>query len=497
MIRRLIFLIATVIGLGESLVADDYYNYGNWYVDEHSAYGVTGFIDKNGRLGKKGNSYIFFTNGGKNYIYRVDTDGNPNMHPNNPDATGQIATRTFTFISSHYGVHGGNGYGEFYVDDTGIYYGANNGVYRWDFDWSNETTVVSKGYHFAETFARNKTTGEWWCADGGRDVFKWSKESDSWEKQFTHKDLGGSHHDGMEIVNNTIFVSDMTSAYIATYKLNEDGDVINKTKPDRVYEYTSSTSVEGMGYGANQHLWISHGTITEIGGGVLQEELAVCTQEFISGTKWQMLSSKCDINESIEFKDTTIMKMVDDGLEVITDDEPIANYYRSLGYKVGNTLELNRGEGFWVVSREDNITHEFIGNESTVAIELKKNTTRFIGLPHTKEIDLDSLFRDKGVVEIRHFDTPTNSWKSWQGDHSNTDISSIVDGRGFYICVSKDLNLSLSNISPVMESIEDINSTLGQSITLDASKSFDKDGEIVEYIWSEDSKVLSTQKIDH
>ena len=74
------------------------------------------------------------------------------MHPNNHDETGSISPRSFTFVNSHVVSYGTEHENAFYVDDTGIYYGARLGIKRWDFDWSNETTIVSTPSPYCQTF---------------------------------------------------------------------------------------------------------------------------------------------------------------------------------------------------------------------------------------------------------------------------------------------------------------------------------------------------------
>ena len=95
----------------------------------------------------------------------------------------------------------------------------------------------------------------------------------------THPDLVGGHHDGMEIIGDSLFISDMTSDTIIQYRLNAAGDVIDPPgTPYNTFIYTTPAyrNVEGMGYGPNKHIWISGWnsyTIYEIGGGRLQQEI--------------------------------------------------------------------------------------------------------------------------------------------------------------------------------------------------------------------------------
>ncbi len=278
--------------------ADDYFVYANWNPGVSYTTGVNGYVDVNGYLGDPGEEYLFFTGGPSHggvhtaYIYRVETAGDPNMHPDNPDATGPIAVRTFTQVSTHsMGTYASGHDNAFYVDDTGIYYGAadnaqdrvpgwstvkDGGVFRWDFDWTNETCVVSvPAPAKTQTLARNPQTGDWWVGASNRKLYRW--DGSSWVYQFKHPNLRGNHHDGMEIIGDSLFISDRTSDKIAQYRLDASGNAIDPPRtPYNTFTYSADPDVEGMGFGPNKHIWISGWdsyTIYEIGGGKLQQEL--------------------------------------------------------------------------------------------------------------------------------------------------------------------------------------------------------------------------------
>ncbi len=266
--------------------ADDYFVYANWNPGVSYTAGVNGYVDDKGDLGDPGEEYLFFTGGPSYggahtaYIYKVETAGDPNTHPDNPDNTGPVTPRTFTLVSSHdMGTYSSGHENAFYVDDTGIYYGAApgwGGIYHWDFDWNpigwEVSTPAPAG---TQTLARNPNTGDWWVGLADRKLYRW--DGSSWIYQFTHPNLAGDHHDGMEIIGDSLFISDMTSDKIIQYRLNASGDVIDPPgTPYNTFTYAAGPSVEGMGFGPNRHIWISGWssyTIYELGGGKLQPEL--------------------------------------------------------------------------------------------------------------------------------------------------------------------------------------------------------------------------------
>ena len=284
---------------------EDYYLYGVWNLgapgSDHLT-GMNGYVDEDGVTGwgDPGDEYIVLTGGPSYggphwaYVYRVDTAGDPNMHPDNPEATGPVGARTFTLINSHYmGVYASGHDNAFYVDQTGIYYGPSDnpprdgalgwgsmmgcGIFHWDFDWNPVACVVpTPAPLWAQTLAHNPATGDWWTANFARDVYKW--DGLVWAYQFTHPSLGGGHHDGMEIIRDSLFISDMTSDVIIQYRLDESGNVIDPppNPPYKTFTYSTLAHVEGMGFGPNRHIWIAGWnsfTIYEIGGGALQQEL--------------------------------------------------------------------------------------------------------------------------------------------------------------------------------------------------------------------------------
>jgi len=277
---------------------DDYFLYSSFNPGVSHVCAIDGFVDEAGAIeGLPGAEYLIFTGGPlyegdiTAYIYRVETAGDPDTHPDNPLNTGPIAPRTFTFVNSHYlGYYACAHDNAFYVDQTGIYYGPSDNargdapgwatfmggaIFQWDFGWNLMGCVVPTAAPGGnQTLARNPNNGDWWAGRSGRAMYKW--DGASWVHQFDAPHLGGSHHDGLEVIGNSLYVSDMTSDLIIQYRLDDLGNAMDPPgSPAKTFFYTASPAVEGMGYGPNQHIWISSGgaTLYELGGGALQVAL--------------------------------------------------------------------------------------------------------------------------------------------------------------------------------------------------------------------------------
>ena len=93
-------MIVSVLAVMPSVqAADDYFIYAKYYPTGQSGLGACG-----GYVDADGNEYIYYWTGspaGMAYKVQVETDGDPNMHPDNPNATGPMANRTFTEVSNH------------------------------------------------------------------------------------------------------------------------------------------------------------------------------------------------------------------------------------------------------------------------------------------------------------------------------------------------------------------------------------------------------------
>jgi hypothetical protein len=245
-----------------------YYNYWTWDSGQSSAYGVDGWVDG-------GTDKIIFYSGSTAYIYQVTTAGNANLHPLNPDATGPISTRTFTYDSS-FTLQNSNYSHEcaFYVGSDGFYLGATNGIEKYDFAGNYLTTIggpsPNQGGYSTQSLAYDAVNNNWWAATIGfspSDVEMYMLDGDNlapgWQLQFTYASPG-SHHDGLEILSNgNLLSADYTGEIL---EFTQAGVLVDTHTHDPF-----PTELEGMGYGALGHYWGgSHsGLIFEFGGGSL------------------------------------------------------------------------------------------------------------------------------------------------------------------------------------------------------------------------------------
>jgi hypothetical protein len=274
--------------------AVDYFIYSNLNTGVAGSYGVDGF------KGADGIDRIVFYGGSScaGYIYKVTlpegTD--PNTHPENPEAVGPIATRTFQLESTFpLGVCPGHE-SEFWVDEDtyAIYLGASVGIRRYVFDSAQNRYVfqasvapvspMGEGYH-TQSLGYDKATNTWyagaisWNYTPGtttRRVWKYDGNqgpSGVWTLAFTYTTpvtpenplAAGTHHDGLEVLNGHVFLADYQGNTVAEYL--PDGTPVKTYVRDPL-----GHELEGMGFGALKHFWAgSHANlITEFGGGAIQ-----------------------------------------------------------------------------------------------------------------------------------------------------------------------------------------------------------------------------------
>ena len=223
------------------------------------------------------------------YKISVADPSKVNQHPDNPKATGPIIQRTLTHIKT-YNISklAAIRCGELYAVNGGVYFLGDdftdkNDVFYYDFT-SGVTSVIcdsKDGTMSIHLLGYDEVHDVWYGGDsfdhGGRTVYSFNQVKKAWEKEFVYEDIKGEHFDGMEVIatqkETKIYVSDMTSDYIGIVS-NESGSW--KTVSINKYKDGNAGYVEGMGYGAFHHFWITSGGIDgqgdnlyEIGGGGL------------------------------------------------------------------------------------------------------------------------------------------------------------------------------------------------------------------------------------
>ncbi len=97
-----------------------------------------------------------------------------------------------------------------------------------------------------------------------RQVFSYHEPTSEWVLEFTYPSLAGTHADGLEVVEDSnsgvsyLYVTDMSSDFIAQYHKGSDGT----WEQTNLFQYNRGTgdAVEGMGFGALGHFWMSSTT---------------------------------------------------------------------------------------------------------------------------------------------------------------------------------------------------------------------------------------------
>ena len=268
-------MLAFLLMCFSSSVSAIYYNYTTWNTGYSNAYGVDGWVgsDNIDRL-------IFYNNSfgsSSAHVYQVSTLGNPNLHPDNPDATGPIAPRTFVHEYT-FNLHNNNysHENEFYVDsDNGYFYlGATNGIEQYDFSGNYITTLgtpsPNEGGYSTQSLAYNESTNDWYAAtigfDSTADVYMLDGDNLAMGWNFLFATPVSNHHDGMEVLSNGNLLLADYNGTINEYTVGGTFVTTHTHDPFPI-------ELEGMGYGALGHYWGgSHqGIVFEFGGGSLVE----------------------------------------------------------------------------------------------------------------------------------------------------------------------------------------------------------------------------------
>ncbi|MCA9599877.1 MAG: hypothetical protein KC776_41510 [Myxococcales bacterium] len=243
---------------------------------------------------------MIYVNRGGTYldVYKVtlldsDNDGKlePDQHPDNPNATGPIEERKLEFIktltkASDNVPLGSASHAEIFAASEDKLYmlgPSHDGVIS-EYLMGPATSSVMVQPSSAITLSVmgfGDANGVWYGGgESARRVYSYHEPTKSWVAEFDYPNLAGSHMDGMEVVvapktgEQYVYVSDMTSDFIAQYHQEETGWV-----QANLYQYNDGTGspVEGFGFGALNHFWATSGSyLYEVGGGEIQEFLEPC-----------------------------------------------------------------------------------------------------------------------------------------------------------------------------------------------------------------------------
>ena len=279
----------TLSPLGSSTPTGTYYQYATFTSAN------TGGVFKNGYDVDSYENNIYVNRSSYLDHYQVtlqDTDGDgklePDQHPNNPLSTGPIEKRVLTLVKSYAKAAPDNapiGSGSiselFALSDRIFSLGPTHdgSITQYLFNTKVTTVVVKpKAAYGISQMGFGDLDGKWYGSnEGARKVYSFHAPSQTWVAEFMYPDLAGSHMDGMEVIvspstgEQYVFVSDMTSDYIGQYRKDPTGwKQVNLFK----YADTTTSSVEGFGFGALNHFWATGGsTLYELGGGDLAKYL--------------------------------------------------------------------------------------------------------------------------------------------------------------------------------------------------------------------------------
>jgi hypothetical protein len=267
----------------------------DYFVYSHLDTGVVGSYGVDGYVGSDGVDRIVFYSGSTAFIYTVTIPegADPNMHPDNPEAPGPVAPRTFSLeMVFPLGVFPGHEC-EFWVDSEAdvMYLGATVGILKYVYDEVAGTYVYDSAIappapmqenYGTQTLAYDPTNDVWYAGSVAwnhipgvtqRDMWKYDGSQGPlgvWELAFKYTTPEGTHemchHDGLEFVNGYLWLADHTGDYVKQYETNG-------TLVEVFWRQPLGHELEGMGFGALGHFWCgSHfSTISEFGGGPLQQ----------------------------------------------------------------------------------------------------------------------------------------------------------------------------------------------------------------------------------
>ncbi|HEY7955238.1 MAG TPA: hypothetical protein VII38_08085 [Polyangia bacterium] len=236
--------------------------------------------------------YIYVNRGSTNLdqykVTLLDSDGDgklePNQHPDNPANTGPIEQRTLTLVKTWTKAAdmvplGSASAAEIYAQaDRVDLLGAMGQISEFMLATDAVSVLVPPSLNLSvQVMGHGDADGRWYVGSTVRRIYSYDPVTMSWVAEFEYPNLAGSHMDGMEVVvapgtgEQYVYVSDMTSDFIAQYQKGPQGwTQVNLFK----YNDTTSSPVEGMGFGALNHFWATSGTyLYELGGGEIQNYL--------------------------------------------------------------------------------------------------------------------------------------------------------------------------------------------------------------------------------
>jgi hypothetical protein len=166
---------------------------------------------------------------------------------------------------------------ELFALDDRLYIGGSTIV---EYPFGGGAAAPITGGDWVNDFAQigfDDANGVWYGSnESQRRVYQHNANSDTWGIAFDYPVLAGSHMDGLEVVTQPetgipyVYVSDMTSDYIAQYRLDPEQGWVQENL--FAYQDDAGEEVEGMGFGALNHFWATSGDhLYEVGGGDIAE----------------------------------------------------------------------------------------------------------------------------------------------------------------------------------------------------------------------------------
>jgi hypothetical protein len=222
----------------------------------------------------------------------LDSDGDgrlePSQHPDNPDDPGPIEERVLALVQTYDVPIGGTHNNELYIREHSIVFTRSTtepgDIFEYDSTTAAVTTIVDVATGlWNQVLGWDDVNARWYTAvPYERWVYSLDPVANEWVLEFAYPNLSGDHSDGLEVVTDIrtgtpyVYVSDMTSDFIGQYRKDADGVWIQ----ENLFQYANPDpeDVEGMGFGALRHFWITNEAygsgvqvLYEIGGGDIDQ----------------------------------------------------------------------------------------------------------------------------------------------------------------------------------------------------------------------------------